>query len=170
MPRATTSTTSTTTAEQRYAIPSDPAKIDAAYVNDVLAALAHVRGDVFRKYVTTRRFEPQDLIPLRAIYSDAEVQPQAEAMIKTPLGQPEDYQSPVGDQVITVVDLLAVRTDCVSVKVNRDYRAIQKAGKADVKSWISLRPKPANIDPTNLNPTPWVIATERVSEFNGCDS
>jgi hypothetical protein len=163
LPRPTT-TTSTTSA-QRYAIP-DP--ITPAYVNDVLAALNHVYGDVVRRQIAVNRLEPQDLVPLRAIYSEAEFKQQAAALAQSPSRPTEAYQAPIGDRRIIIEKLLRVGPACVSAVGTYDFSSILKQAPPPRPVWVSLRPKDAGTDAQHLNETPWLIASEDVTEVDRC--
>ena len=165
LPRATT--TSTTSAAERYAIPET---ITPEYVNDVLAALNHVYGDVFRSYLTSKQLSPADVVPLRAIYSQAEFEEQAAALAKTPLGSPDDYPSPVGDRRITVTRILSTSPTCVSAEGTYDFSAVLKSPPALRSVWLSLRAKDTASDVNTLNPTPWSIATENLTAEDKCAS
>ena len=163
LPRATT--TSTTSDADRYAIPDT---ITAEYVNDVLVALNHVYGDVVRKRIETRQLQPQDLIPLRAIYSEAEFQEQAAAIAQSPFRPPEAYQSPIGDRRISVRRVLTATPTCIAVEGTYDFTAILQQAPAPRAVWVTLRLKDAGTDSEGFNATPWSIASEDLAEVNRC--
>ena len=168
VPRATTTSqpeTTTTTSADPYAI---PAVIDADYVNRVLAEFSRIEGDLFRKYVSTRLFEERDLVPIRAMYADAEVRRQAESFAKTRILPAAEYRDPIGDKLVLVESILAAGPECVSVKATFDFSPIRTNPPPVSPGWISLRPKPEGIDPLKLNPTPWVIASDSLTEENRC--
>ena len=165
VPRATT--TSTTSAAERYAIPDT---ITPEYVNDVLAALNHVYGDVVRKHISTGELSPQDLVPLRAIYYEAEFQEQGAAIGRSPRLPDEKYASPIGDRRISVDRLLTTRPECVAAEVTYDFSPLLVEAPPPGRGWLSLRPKEAGTDPDGRNPTPWAIASESLSEEDKCAS
>lgn len=164
LPRATT-TTSTTSLAERYAVPDT---ITPEYVNDVLAALNHVYGDVVRKRVATQQLSPEDLLPLRAIYLESEFARQSEALAKSPFGSPQDYRSPTGDRRVVVGELLAASPACISAEGTYDFSEVATQPPPPRPVWVTLRPKEAGTDPQRLNPTPWAIAAEELEEHNRC--
>jgi len=163
VPRATT--TSTTSAAERYATPET---ITPEYVNDVLVALNEVYGDVVRKQIQSSQLEPQDLIPLRAIYAEAEFKQQAAALAQSPARPPEAYHSPIGDRRIVVDQLLPATSMCVAVKGSYDFSNILKQPPPPRAVWVTLRPKDAGSDPRGLNATPWHIASEELTKGRLC--
>lgn len=162
VPRATT-----TSAAERYAIPET---ITPEYVNDVLAALNRVYGEVIRKKAVEQSLQPADLIPLRAVFNDPEFQAQAELISKTPPRPRSEYQDPIGERRITVVKFLTATSTCIAIEATFDYSALLRQPPAPATGWITLRPTQADADPQNLNPTPWSIASDSVTEENGCDT
>lgn len=165
LPRATT--TSTTSAAERYAVPD---AITPEYVNDVLAALNHVYGDVVRKKAIERSLQPTDLIPLRAVFNDPEFEVQAELISKTPPKPLGEYTDPIGERRVTVIKLLTANPDCIAVEATFDYSSLLRHPPAPAVGWITLRHTQTEADPQNLNPTPWSIARDSITEENGCDS
>ena len=157
--------TSTTTLEQRYAV---PATVTAGYVNDVLVALNRVYGDVVRKQVTSGRFEPADLVPLRAIFSENETFQAGYALTHSDPKPADVYHAPIGDRRMSVIRLLTVRADCISLEALYDFSAVVRNPPAPSSGWISLRPKEPAADPGHVNPTPWMIATEEFRVEDKC--
>jgi hypothetical protein len=168
VPDTEATTTTAPAAADPYAIPPDPAKIDAAYLDGVLAALNHVYGAAARKRITTGRFEQTDLIPLRALYNDPEFAQQAEALAKTESPPADQLQSPIGDRRMTVKQILLAKQDCVALVVNYDFSAIRK-DPPPVKDWyVTLEPHDPNTDPQHLNPTPWSFGYDGDTPVTSC--
>lgn len=164
LPRATT-TTSTTTLAERYAVPDT---ITVEYVNDVLAALNHVYGDVVRTYIERRELSPQDLVPLQSIYSEPEFKEQAASIARSPLQPRGEYPPTIGDRKITVDKLLSVSPTCVSIEATYDFTAVAEQSAPPSKGWLSLRPKPTVNEPGGPNPTPWIISSESNDPEDAC--
>jgi hypothetical protein len=162
--RATT-TTSTTTLAERYAV---PATITIEYVNDVLAALNTVFGGVVRAYIETRTLKPDDLVPLRAIYYEGEFRDQTAALTRSPLKPRDHYRPMIGDRRVTVDRVLTASSQCIAVEATYDFSALSEQPAPASKGWVTLKPKQPDTDPTRRNPTPWQIASESNDPENGC--
>lgn len=164
LPRATT-TTSTTSLAERYAVPDT---ITPEYVNDVLAALNRVYGSVVRTYIETRALQPEDLLPFRAIYYEGEFADQAAALARSPLRPRDQYRPEIGDRRVTVDELLSVSKTCVAMEATYDFSALSEQPAPPSKGWLTLKPKVPSGEATDLNPTPWQISSESNEEENGC--
>lgn len=163
VPRGDEATTTTAAAD------GIPAVIDEPYLNGVLESLNRVYGDITRKRLATGRVEPEDLIPLRAIYNEPEFTIQADVLVKTPALPPEEVRQPPGDRRMTVKRVVAAEKDCVALVVDYDFSAL-RTNPPPVKDWyVVLRPTNVNADPDNLNPTPWSFAAESSTEVNPCN-
>lgn len=168
MPVEDNTTTTTTTLEQSYAIPADPAKIDAGYLNAVLSALFHVFGDAQRKKVATGQVLPADLLPLRAISNDPDFETRARLFASTPVGDRRDYREPIGDRRVTVTRVISAHPDCVVVEVSFDFSPILVNPPSPTTAYLTLRPTQPGVDPDNLNPTPWSISNEDTEPEDRC--
>ena len=158
-----------TTTTTPTAVPGIPAVIDEPYLNGVLESLNRVYGDITRKRLATGRVEPEDLVPLRAIYNEPEFTIQADVLVKTPALPPEEVRQPPGDRRMTVKRIVAAKKDCVALVVDYDFSAL-RTNPPPVKDWyVVLRPTNVNADPDNLNPTPWSFAAESSTEVNPCN-
>lgn len=160
--------TSTTTLEQSYAIPDDPAEIDAAYLDRVLAALFHVFGDAQRKKVATGQVMPADLLPLRAISNDPDFETRARLFATTPVGNRRDYREPIGDRRVTVTRVISARPDCVVVEVSFDFSPILVDPPPPTTAYLTLRPTQPGADPDDVNRTPWSISNEDTEPEDRC--
>jgi hypothetical protein len=161
-------TTTTTTLEQAYAVPAEPAKIDAAYLNRVLGALFHLFGDAQRKKVATGQVLPADLLPVRAISNDPDFETRARLFATTAVGDRGDYREPIGDRRVTVTRVISARPDCVVVEVTFDFSPILVDPPPPTTAYLTLRPTQPGADPANLNPTPWSISNEDTEPEDRC--
>ncbi len=162
------STTTTTAPADPYAVPDDASKIDADYVNRVLAALNHIYGDIARAQLTNGAVKPESLLSLRAIYNDPEYQEQAEVLLKSVPPPRDRLRDPLGDRQMTVLDLLTVRSDCIAAKVLYDFSEVLLDPGSKDPWWIALSPKPRENDPGNVNPTPWALRSDGPQEVDAC--
>ncbi len=108
-------------------MPDDASKIDADYVNRVLAALNHIRGDLARKQLATGQLSEAALIPLRAMYSDSELPIQAQIVVKSVVPPRERLRDPVGDPRL---DMDSSYSRCPPTGGGNPHRALL-AGLAD---------------------------------------
>jgi len=162
--RAESTTTSTTTVEQSYAIPD---VIDAAYVNRVLAALEHVAGDVVRRIHATGQFTPDDLIPLRAIYNDPEFEIQTQ-LFATLVGEASTQHSPPGDNLVSVRRLIAANPRCIYAQIEIDATPTVLDPPPPRTTFVELQSTQPGADPSALNPTPWSVSVDEPSEEARC--
>jgi hypothetical protein len=129
--------------------------IDVASLDDVLAKLNHVYGDLVRKRIATGRVDQEDLIPLRAIYNEPEFTKQAEVLVKTQVRSSDEVRQPPGDRKMTVKQIVSATPDCVALVVTYDFSAIKVNALPPSDWYITLEPTNPNADPTKLNPTRW---------------
>ena len=144
-----------------------PAKIDADYVNRVLAELDRVQGDVFRRIVAHGAFAQADLIPLRAVFNDPELTAQAQGFASL-VSDIDKAKNPPGDNRTTVVRLLTARPDCIYAETAVDVSATVLEPPPPRPSWVALRPSARGSDPQGINPTPFSIVAEHAREANPC--
>jgi hypothetical protein len=129
--------------------------LSEAHLNDVLASLNHVYGDLIRKRLSTGRVDQEDLVPLRAIYNEPEFTEQAQVLVQTQVPDASEIRQPTGDRKMTVKELVSAKQDCVVLVVNYDFSAV-RTNPPPVKDWyVTLQPTNPNADPTHVNPTPW---------------
>ena len=157
---ASTGVTTTTTEAAAFAVPDDPARMDVAYANRVMAALKRVQGDLLRKIVATRLFEIEDLLPIRAVFADDSVEAQAKGYADL-VGTPDsDWEHPPGDNVVSVARVVTGTRNCLVLEATVDVGPTVAADPPPRHTFILLRPKDAATDPEGLNPTPWALAGE----------
>ena len=138
-----------------------PPVIDAAYVNRVLAGLDAVYGDVTRMVVSTKRFPPDALARLRAIYDDQKaLQLKADGIQEVlAAGLPALWPVPE-NQVTTVVNLITVKPACVFASAVRDFRPVGPNAASADPMWVALVPLSAERDPNHYNSTLWAFRYE----------
>ncbi|MEN3314623.1 MAG: hypothetical protein V7605_857 [Acidimicrobiaceae bacterium] len=157
-PHATVPTAPPTTADP-YAV---PATIDAAYVNKVLEGLDAAVGDIVRLVIATRQISPEVIDRLNALYinhDDANLLLQGiqDVMRKNFV----NIRSNPGNEKSTVTEMITSSRACIFAKLSKDYSAVTSTGDAATKvEWIGLKPSDSTKDPNDVNPTPWMIATE----------
>lgn len=144
-----------TTASDPYAV---PAKIDAAYLNRIFAALEKVDGDATRAIVASRKLPPDATDRLRAIYADPEFQKQVDLWLDVVVEGVTGFNSEPGDRRTAIERVVTARSDCVFVAVKRDYTPVTGSVGAGRTNYVALRPLDSQRDQLNLNPTPWAIA------------
>jgi hypothetical protein len=138
-----------------------PPVIDAAYVNRVLAGLDAVFGDVTRTAMSTKRFPPDALARLRAIYDDDKSLQLTIDIIQNLLaaGLPGVRPNP-GNQITTVVNLITTKQTCVFASATRDFRPVGPNAAAADPLWVALVPLNQARDSNHYNPTSWAFRYE----------
>jgi hypothetical protein len=154
-PETTTSVATTTTvAPDPFSVPEDPADIDAAYIEAVLAELERINGDALRLAVS-EGLSPTISELLQSIYTPelfaTEIQ-----IISDLAGAGFEGVSPnPGDVRVSVDSVLSARSDCISADAIEDFSEIGPGGLAAARTRVELRRPP---EPSNPNRTPWVYA------------
>jgi len=148
-----------TTTTDPYAV---PATIDITYVNQVLAGLDRVMGDVTRLVVRTRTIPPEAYDRLKALYPDDERLQRSIDSFQRDLRQDlSGYRAEPGDKTSTVTQLITATRACIFTEVARDY---SKVGTTPLPAldvqWIGLKPLDTNRDPSGYNPAKWVFVYE----------
>jgi hypothetical protein len=151
VPRA--ASTSTTPADP-YAIPSP---ITAAYVQRVLDELDTISGDAIRVVVAERSLVPDAARRLRAISTSTSFNQQSMIVLNQIDTGLSNYRVPPGPVRDTVDQLISAAPSCVFASLTRDFSALEKVPEPSPTTYVVLRPRAVEDDPTNLNPTPWVI-------------
>ena len=143
-----------TTTTDPYAV---PATIDVAYVNQVLAGLDRVMGDVTRLVVRTRTIPPEAYEALRAAYKDPDfLQIQIDNFQSDMRKGFASYKSEPGNQVTTVTQMLTADHKCIFARVQRSYAEITVQGSSDPHIlWVALQPSDPARDPNFYNRTHW---------------
>ena len=140
-----------------------PVADGAGPVNEVLAQLDGVMGDLQRILVRDRRITTDVTDRLRAIYTGPELLNQIDAF-RADVGRGlAGYKDPPGNRVTTVSRLISANEICVFAQVVRDYGPVT-AGPAPPPSslYVVLVDKSEADDPKRLNPTGWVMLYDGV--------
>ena len=172
---SSTTSPSTTSTTISYAI---PATIDAAYVEKVMKALDHVYGDAIRVMARDRSLNEAFLKPLVAIYSPRQFRLVQDLWVRDLREGLKGLLAVPGDPTTRVQRVLRADANCVLVAVERDFGPTHdRPDEASPQEYIGLIPKSPGLDPTSLNPTPWIISFDGyISEPAGaipetpCDS
>lgn len=148
-----------TTTTDPYAV---PAVIDAAYVNQVLAGLDRVMGDVTRLVVRTRTIPPEAYDRLRALYPDDERLQRSIDSFQRDLRQNlSGYRADPGDKASTVTQLITATPACIFTQVERDYSNVGTTPLSALNAqWIGLKPLDTKRDPSGYNLAKWVFVYE----------
>jgi hypothetical protein len=145
--------TSTTSADP-YAVPSP---ITVAYVQRVLDELDSISGQAISIVVAQRSLVPDAARRLRAISTSASFSQQSMIMLNQIDSGLSNYRVPPGPVHDKIDRLISANPSCVFASLTRDFSAVEKAPELSPTTYLVLRPRAAADDPTNLNPTPWVI-------------
>ena len=142
-----------------------PTSEDEATVNQVLAGLDAVMGDLQRALVKDRRITTEVTDRLQAIYTGPEILNQIDAFRADLANGLSRYKATPGNRVTTVSRLITYNPVCVFAQGQRDYSPItegQAPGPASL--YVILVPKHDSDDPRGLNPTPWAMLYDGVQE------
>ena len=150
----TASTTSTTAAPEvdPTVIPDDPADIDEAYVEAVLAEHNRVIGDALR--LQLEGADPKEIVDR---YNAVYVPEVADALLSSVL-QPSDeilatLKRPPGDQIVDVVSLREATSDCVEAEVLVDLSPVLADPPAPSPDTVVIRRAESE---SVFNPTAWL--------------
>lgn len=138
-------------------------EVDPAVVNDILAGLDGVMGDLQRIVVRERKITPDVTDRLRAIYAGPELLNQIDAFKADVASGLVGYKPVPGNRVTTVSRLITVSPICIFAQVQRDYSPVT-VGLASKPTtlYVVLATKDENDDPKHLNPTPWTMLYDGV--------
>lgn len=155
---ATLGTAITTTTTDPYAV---PAVIDEAYVNRVLAGLDAAVGDVVRLVVREKALTPEAMNRLKAIHPDGDVLDLELQSFRNEIESGlADYKNAPGNAKTTVKQMISASSDCIFVRVDRDYSAVGSHPLSKRPEWVGLRPVDVSRIVDGFNPTPWAIVAE----------
>jgi len=140
-----------------------PAPDGAGPLNEVLAELDGVMGDLQRALVRDRRMTADVTDRLKAIYTGPELLNQIDAFRSDLADGLVGYRNPPGNRVTTVSHVITANPVCIFAEVTRDYGPIA-AGPAPPPSslYVVLVTKADEDDPKQLNPTPWALLYDGV--------
>jgi hypothetical protein len=143
-----------TTTTNPYAV---PAVIDAAYVNQVLAALDKVLGDAIRSIVAASTITTDGYDRLRAVFGGNELLQSTVSLLEIQMREGfREYKRNPGNRSTTVDQLITANTTCIFARVRRDYSAVDANPGTPVNpQWIALRRLDSTRDAKRYNPTPW---------------
>lgn len=131
-------------------------------MNQVLAALDGVMGDLQRILVRERRITPEVTDRLQAIYTGPELLNQIDAFRADVANGLSGYKAVPGNRVTTVSRLITVSPICVFAEVVRDYSPIAEGAPPPRSLYVVLVEKHEADDPHRLNPTPWAMLYDGV--------
>ena len=136
---------------------------DVAAVNEVLAGLDGVVGDVQRMLVRERRITPEITDRLQAVYTGPELLNQIDAFKIDVAGGLARYRSTPGNRLTVVSRIIGSRPDCLFAEVRRDYSSISPGpAQPPADLYVVLVPKRAADDPGGHNPTTWAMLYDGV--------
>lgn len=137
---------------------------ETAAVNDILAGLDGVMGDLQRILVRQRAITTDVTDRLRAIYAGPELLNQIDAFKADLAGGLLGYKNPPGNRITTVTRLITASPICIFVQVKRDYSPLTIGVSSANPStlYVALANKDAADDPKHLNPTPWTMLYDGV--------
>jgi hypothetical protein len=154
-----------------YAIPEDG--IDEAYVERVLNAIAAVSQEATRVTLESSTsgvpVEAEQLLSASFSEDYAATQYLALSRLAESEAMRSSLREPVGRAKVTVTGLRADGQTCLVVDREVDFSEVLKSGSPSSFDTLILRPKLENMDPSGLNPTPWVITEgfyDAVQEVN----
>lgn len=134
-----------------------------AAVNDILAGLDGVMGDLQRIVVRERQITPDVTDRLRAIYAGPELLNQIDAFKADVASGLVGYKPVPGNRVTTVSKLITVSPICIFAQVQRDYSPVTVGvAPRPTTLYVVLTTKDENDDPKHLNPTPWTMLYDGV--------
>lgn len=151
-------TTTTTAAPDPFTVPEDPADIDEAYVEAVLAELERINGDALRLAVS-EGLSPRITELIQSIYTPERAAEELDVLVQEYNAGLPGVRRPPGDVAATVSQLLTARRDCIALDGQLDYSAVSETATEPLPIRVELRPK---ADEESTNPTPWEIAVRTV--------
>ena len=140
-----------------------PVSAEEAVVNEVLAGLDAVMGDLQRILVRERQITEEVVDRLQAIYTGPELLNQIDAFRADVANGLTGYKAVPGNRVTTVSRLITVSPICMFAEVTRDYSPITEGAAPRPRSlYVILVTKHEADDPRQLNPTPWAMLYDGV--------
>jgi hypothetical protein len=154
-PTSASSAPSTTAAID---ITSKPPVVTVAYADAVMDELDRLLSDAIREFVAndgpTKKFD--DL--LNAVYDEPSLENARSDYGSLATDGVDEFRHPPGDVETTVERLLKSTDDCVVMQVDRTFaEALAAPPKSKGPTYIALRPKGTNSDPSVLNGTAWTV-------------
>jgi hypothetical protein len=154
-----TSAPSTVSAPDPYAVPR---VITVAYVNSVLAALAHVSSEGARVFAASRQINASVKADLAAAFTGPAYSQQLQDLQQI---LQQRIVNPIrpggGDLSIRVRRVVTGTSTCIFVETRSDASALfSKPVPQPASEYFKLLPKQTTADPKHLNPTPWAFADD----------
>ncbi len=144
-------------------LPAEGSAEEVAAVNQALAGLDAVMGDLQRVLVKERRITTEVTDRLQAIYTGPEILNQIDAFRADVANGLTGYKNPPGNRVTTVSRLITASPICVFAEVNRDYAPVTEGlAPRPASLYVILVDKAEADDPRQLNPTPWAMLYDGV--------
>jgi hypothetical protein len=158
-------------ARKPAATPATTAPVDnqtaaaIADVNQVLAGLDGVMGDLQRILVRERKITTDVTDRLRAIYTGPELLNQIDAFRADVDSGLVGYKANPGNRVTTVSRLITASPICMFAEVKRDYSPVAVGLSSKPSTlYVVLVNKTDADDPKHLNPTPWTMIYDGVQD------
>ena len=152
-----------------YAIPDDPADIDAAYVERVLEELMVSIADAARSVARTRSLTPEAIKRLRATHRETPgssvVGEFRTALRKDPTGRP--FSRNASPTTIDVREVVSASRGCIFVRVLQDTSGLVRQEIQPFAAYYQIEAKRPGDDPHGLNKTPWVIVADAEPRKDG---
>lgn len=161
-PSTTTSSATTSPASSTTSTSIDvsliPPQITVPYVNAVFASLNHLYGEVTRNDIRTESVPPQSVALLRSEFTDPLYGSELRLASDDLSIDPAAVRRPPGDRVTVVKALIRASASCVFALTATDYSdVLTRPSPAPAAEYYELVPKSRADDPSNLNPTAWMI-------------
>jgi hypothetical protein len=164
VPPSTTSSSTAAEPADPFAIPDDPADIDEAYVQRVVDALYAVDAAAAEQILAARAVTPQATQLLSSIFVGEELDLQSKGwsdLLSRP-GSVETFRPGRHSLRHRVEEIVGRSDSCLFVRAIRSYEDVSLEPPEDQEVFLALRGVAADEDPSDLNPTPWVLFTAGV--------
>jgi hypothetical protein len=136
-----------------------PPVITAAYVDAVFRVLNHINGNVSRALIAQHRLSSASIIDLRAIFGDPLFRAEVTLAQQSLDGGITNVRRPPGDVITTVSHLVSASQTCIFAQTSSDFANVLIApGTKAASEYYRLSIKQPSTDPTDINPTPWVLS------------
>ena len=150
-----------------YAIPTDPAALDEAYVQGVLTALDELFGAAVRAMLASRGdfSDPAFVQPLRAGYTESEFMVMVGVFDEWVEQGFPGVRSDPGPRRRVLSEIRYASPTCLEVVVARDLSEMVEelpSGHLEPDEFVALVPAGELDDVMGLNPTPWHIIWEEL--------
>src|SRR5207248_3854453 len=110
-----------------------------------------------RIILINRNLVPDAARRIRAVNTSAFFSEQTKVVLNQIDAGLTNYRRPPGPVKDNVQRVLSANSSCIFATTTRDYSALQTAPEPSRTTYVTLRTRTPQDDPSNLNPTPWVI-------------